>query len=89
MKRRLGWRKGPTHPCVGCGYCCKKTICYVGLRLYGLNLDHCPGLIWSEEDQRHYCKPAMYSKKIKHELSIGAGCCSSLNTWRKPPIKRR
>ena len=40
--------------CVGCGYCCAKTQCDASRRLYP-SADHCPQLLWMEEDKRYKC----------------------------------
>lgn len=73
--------------CVGCGYCCMKTICAAGERIYG-PVKQCPSLIWDENAKRHYCelvmKPGEIGERYRKELFIGAGCSSSLfNDWRE------
>jgi len=76
-------------PCVGCGYCCMKTPCDAARRLYpGATV--CPQLEWLED--RYVCGLMMISGPLgadyKKELHAGAGCCSSMNSWRQD-IKKR
>ena len=87
-KRRLGWRTGPANECVGCGYCCLKVMCWIGLREYGFN-KRCPALTWSNTSNRYYCKLAKEDAATADNLSVGAGCSSSLNTWRIDVRERR
>jgi len=74
--------------CVGCGYCCKKAPCPLGVLLFDASAP-CKGLIFKEG--RYWCQPLIKStgvakgvvrKRLEGNLSIGAGCCSSLNTDR-------
>jgi len=78
-------------PCVGCGYCCIKSKCMVGIRLYP-NLNPCLSLVWSESKNRYMCDlmsiPGIIGNKYREELYEGAGCFSGLNTWRLNVIKR-
>lgn len=74
--------------CVGCGYCCSKVICSVGVRAYNALKSPCPGLIWDQEANRHWCKLARMSGQqgidYRAELFINTGCSSSLfNDWRE------
>lgn len=69
-------------PCVGCGYCCILTPCVYSLAAYG-KLD-CPALRWN--GQRYVCD---HAGDWRQELGIGAGCCSTLQTWRHDVRKRR
>ena len=87
-KRRLGWRTHPANPCVGCGYCCLKAMCWIGLRTYGFE-KRCPALTWSDTAKRYHCKLAQEDATIADDLSIGAGCSSDLNTWRIDVRERR
>lgn len=80
-KRRLGFRTHPANPCVGCGYCCLKVMCWIGLRKYGFE-KRCPALTWSDTSNRYYCKLAKEDATIADDLSVGDGCSSNLNTWR-------
>lgn len=77
--------------CVGCGYCCTKTPCDASRRLYK-GADHCPQLLWIEEDRRYKCGLMLISGPVgagyREELYAGAGCCSGLNSWRKDVKKR-
>ena len=73
-----------THTCVGCGYCCMKTPCDASRRLYpGATI--CPQLLWL--DKRYECGlmkiAGMVGEAYRKELYAGAGCCSSLNSWRQ------
>ena len=49
----------------------------------------CPGLVWDEEQGRHWCKLVREAAEerreaIKDGLAIGDGCSSSMvNTWRQ------
>ena len=76
--------------CVGCGYCCLKVPCPIAIRIYGMGVSVCPELQWN--GIRHVCRlvmlPDPLSAEYRQDLSIGAGCCSSLNTWRKEVINR-
>lgn len=69
--------------CVGCGYCCIKTMCAVGEWVHGSVEERCPYLVWN--GARYDCKIA---KDYAEHLHIGAGCCSSLNTWRQDVHQR-
>lgn len=77
--------------CVGCGFCCMKAKCYASARLYP-SADSCPALIWSESDTRYICNlmtiPGKVGEGYREELYAGAGCGSSLNTWRLDVKKR-
>jgi len=83
---------GPIKDCVGCGFCCAKAVCGVGLRVYG-NREYCPGLTWNPSTQRHYCAlakmPGELGVQYRKELHIGAGCCANLNSWRRTQIVDR
>ncbi len=78
------------HQCVGSGYCCVKAQCMVSLALHGRK-DECPELDWN--GQRHVCKlmlmPDPQGANVRRQLSAGAGCCSSLNSWRREPLRDR
>jgi hypothetical protein len=80
-----------TRSCVGCGYCCMQTPCSVAKRLYP-GVVECPQLIWDVLDSRYYCGlmklPEPLGSEYRQSLYAGAGCCSTLNSWRKD-IKRR
>ena len=69
--------------CVGCGYCCKKAMCALGVKTLGRTEDRCPYLVWS--DERYYCSIYDYERWL---AVFGFGCSSSLNTWRKD-VKER
>lgn len=67
--------------CVGCGYCCMKSPCMVCVCEYGLVVRECPALYWNGEMYR--CRLIEEDAKYAAALAVGAGCCSSLNTWRR------
>ena len=69
--------KRPFSPCVGCGYCCLKAQCGVSFERYGVQI-LCPALGW--DGKRYKC--VLYESH-KEDLAIGAGCSSSLNSWRQ------
>ena len=77
--------------CVGCGYCCIKTPCDASRRLYP-GAKTCPQLVWHDDLNRYMCGLMMIAGPVgdgyRAELHAGAGCCCSLNTWRKD-VKRR
>ena len=83
---------GPIKDCVGCGFCCSKAVCSVGLRVYS-NREYCPGLTWNPSTQRHFCTlaklPGEIGRRYREELHIGQGCCANLNSWRKTQIVDR
>ena len=87
-KRKLGFRTYPANPCVGCGYCCLKAMCWIGLSKYGFN-KRCPALTWSNTSNRYFCKLAQEDAATANKLCVGAGCSSDLNTWRKNVRERR
>ncbi len=76
--------------CIGCGYCCIKTKCGAGIRLYG-ETTPCPALKWNRE--RHVCDLMQLTGSLgdsyKKQLHAGAGCCSNLNSWRREPLINR
>ena len=80
--------------CIGCGYCCTKATCIIGCELHG-DKTPCPELMFAKE--RHWCRWVMSQELVSEDagvtaakaLDIGAGCCSSLNTWRHEEVKDR
>jgi hypothetical protein len=72
--------------CIGCGYCCWKAPCSYGHTVYGPG-GPCGGLVY--RDGRHWCAALEKDPMLYIGLAIGAGCCSSLNTWRREPIVDR
>ena len=83
---------GEIKNCVGCGFCCIKATCLVGIN-NGFNEDGiCKGLVWSETEKRYSCKLCKKSgtkgEFFREELNIGKGCCENLNTWRLDVKKR-
>lgn len=82
-------RSNEPDQCVGCGYCCIKAMCSVGVYFNdGKREDRCPFLVWDEEVNRYFCKLVVDGTIIPEALGIGLGCCSNLNSWRKD-VKRR
>lgn len=77
--------------CIGCGFCCTKTLCEAARRVYSTIHTPCPGLIWNGE--RHECKlmtlPGELGSIYRKELYAGEGCCMGLNSWRKEPLEDR
>jgi hypothetical protein len=83
----------PFRPCVGCGYCCKKVPCPLGVArqisfqapcsfLRFEHGRHWCGLVVDEEDDR--------SRAIMvDDLAIGVGCCSPLNSDRLELLDRK
>lgn len=83
-------------PCVGCGYCCQKVTCVLGLMRGAPESGTCPFLEWCEAESCYRCRLVTAAatheerKMVEHELAIGAGCCSSLfNTQREAAIRRQ
>ncbi|MGW8177947.1 MAG: hypothetical protein ACWGQW_04020 [bacterium] len=72
-------------PCVGCGYCCTKRVCTFGIP-DGRGI--CKFLYWNEDKQMYRCRLAESKRTIANALYVGAGCPSSLNTWRRDVRKR-
>lgn len=68
--------------CVGCSYCCRKAPCALSMELYH-GREPCPALWWNGTMYR--CGLA---RLYEEELAIGAGCSSSLNTWRQDVRER-
>lgn len=69
-------------PCVGCSFCCVKAPCALSVELYK-GKEPCPALYWNGTMYRCGLAPL-----FGEELAIGAGCSSSLNSWRQD-IKER
>jgi len=81
---------GKIEDCIGCGFCCWKSMCQAGHRLYpGAEL--CPALIWN--GKRHVCDlmqlPGNLGELYRKELYAREGCCSNLNSWRRMPLEDR
>ena len=73
-------------PCIGSGFCCKQAMCIVGVKVHGLISGPCPSLVFDGE--RHWCGEVQKAQESKKQemidgLSIGAGCCSPLNSDRR------
>jgi len=74
--------------CIGCGYCCSVAICIPGQRAYNILKGLCPGLVWDEEANRHWCKLALLKGQqgidYREELAIDIACSSTMfNDWRE------
>ena len=74
--------------CIGCGYCCSVAICVPGQRAYNILKGTCPGLVWDEDANRHWCKLAKMQGQrgidYREELAIGTACSSTMfNDWRE------
>ena len=72
-------------PCVGCGFCCRKTPCELAYRIHGGGLTRCPELTY--HDGRWWCSAVEravgpLADEYREGLYIGAGCCSALNSDR-------
>ena len=76
-----------TSECIGCGFCCRRAPCplssYAGL----WSEEGCSALSWSEDEHRWVCELVSKAEGARRQevesiLSIGAGCCSNLNTYR-------
>jgi len=67
--------------CMGCGYCCKKSLCVLAVTLLPDSVPEgeCPFLY--QEDDRYKCILAIHERWAK-ELYIGEGCCSGMNSVR-------
>ena len=65
--------------CVGCGYCCKKAVCCVGLGA-GSSRYSCDFLIFKKG--RHWCKLVLLKIATDKAVGVGDGCCSGMNTER-------
>lgn len=71
-------------PCIGCGFCCRQGPCSLGHEgAHG----HCALLRWDGSKWRcsfmNDCMPKEAKQAIMAAVAIGAGCCSSLNTYRR------
>lgn len=82
----------PFHPCIGSGYCCKKALCWIGVKVHGSIPGPCPSLVYDDKEERHWCGEILKADKeqetLKAELYVGAGCCSSLNSDRQTGAPR-
>ena len=81
----------PYRPCVGCGFCCSKSLCPLGSTHYGYERP-CPALVF--QDERYWCKfileaTAEHRQKLIAWLYIGDGCCCGLNSDRQTIIKNK
>jgi len=75
-----------TTSCIGCGYCCKRAMCLMGIDTLGQVEKECPFLQWSTTKNRYLC---LLYDTFKSNPMFGGGCSSSLfNTWRED-VKER
>jgi hypothetical protein len=79
-------------PCVGCGYCCTKALCFRGLLEHGDMPGPCPSLVFKAG--RYWCGIVLAARepersKIIEGLAVGAGCSSSLLNTRRESFVRR
>jgi hypothetical protein len=87
----------PTRHCVGCGFCCVQGPCEVVWSTHTIEVlrdgwHGCPDLRF--RDGRHWCRVLIEATDnqrfcVEVRLSIGAGCCSPLNSWRQEPVVDR
>jgi hypothetical protein len=86
----MSFDEGVVQPCVGCGYCCQKTVCFVGQANGAHHKPPCEFLV--HKDGRFWCLLVLQfedSARMKHDLAIGCGCSSSMfNTQRDAQLKR-
>lgn len=73
-------------PCIGSGFCCKKSLCMMGVRVHGSMPGPCPSLMF--KDERYWCGEVLKAdgeKKqwLKDNLYIGDGRSANLNSDRK------
>lgn len=69
-------RKMRRNECIGCGYCCEKAMCALGVRVHGASLPECPFL---------YREKGVYRCLLVsrgYHVGQGEGCCSPLNSRR-------
>lgn len=75
-----------SHKCIGCGYCCRKAPC--GMPEVEWSKDGCSDLIWDEGKHRWWCREILeatgaHKEYLLHQLDVGKGCGSALNTYRR------
>ncbi len=73
--------------CLGSGYCCKNALCGLAVQRHPKATAPCPSLVL--KDGRYWCGEVLAAEGeelqwLIDNLYIGAGCCSPLNTDRKP-----
>jgi len=68
-------------PCNGCGLCCIREVCSIGVKIYGPQVQApCPGL--HAQDGRYWCKVVLAERQaalppiVATMLDIGGGCDS-------------
>ena len=53
--------------CIGCGYCCAKAPCHVGVASYG-PVAPCPGLVF--DDDRFWCRLVLDAEDRLHRREV-------------------
>jgi len=76
----------PVKPCVGCGYCCKKSPCFIAMSMGIADHGRCLALYWNGEMYR--CRLIETNTSKARELFADEGCCSPLNSWRRDVRER-
>jgi hypothetical protein len=86
LEKRTSMPERPV--CVGCGYCCKRSICRTGAMIYGHYKDPCPSLI--STDMGYKCGLYLSDpERFQFFLEIGEGCLYPLNPLRVGILRRR
>ncbi|MFA6234504.1 MAG: hypothetical protein WC824_10035 [Bacteroidota bacterium] len=67
--------------CIGCGACCRASVCYMGLVKGGDVKRNCPYIRY--HDERWWCgivedAPEPEKSKLIEHMYIGKGCCQGL-----------
>jgi hypothetical protein len=75
-------------PCVGCGYCCQRSLCEFALEFVDDSVPEgeCPFLY--RDGDRFKCALADHPPWAER-LCIGEGCCSGMNGRRLKIIEER
>ena len=74
--------------CVGCGFCCCKAVCVVGIA-HGASVGTLCTFL-SYDDGRHWCSLVTDHTVPGNAIHTNTGCSSALfNDWRKKPIVNR
>ncbi len=62
--------------CNGCGICCLRETCALGIDIHGHTDGPCPSLTW--RDGRFWCGLAEESPLVAFLLGVGFGCDSDV-----------